>query len=232
MKLLTVIRFRKRNLGDCREGMKGRRLLGEKAYTWQMCWRRPRLTREQEGARVQGADACLTTWCFYDAHLRGRQCAQRSAGHPRPATVPSSTLRATRHQRPDHRPLCAQAPGDTLGALWTLLSARSAHKEGERTPRGVRHYSLGRGGRGLQWRTSRLAGQRFARPRQQLFPQHEPQERQQRSAISARAAKTAGKAWTSLCGPGSDWSQSSDASDWPGPLPSQGALGHFLLSRP
>ena len=118
MKLLTVIRFRERNLGDCREGRKGRRLLGEKAYTWQMCWRRPRLTREQEGARVQGADACLATWCFYNAHLRGRQCAQRRAGHPRPTTVPSSTLcglLATSGRTTD---LCAPR-------LWATRSGRS-----------------------------------------------------------------------------------------------------------
>lgn len=199
-----------------------------------MCWRRPRLTREQEGARVQGADACLATWCFYDAHLRGRQCSQRSAGHPRPATVSSSTICGLLATSGPTTDLCAPRLRATRSGRSgsPLLSARSAHREGEPAPRGVRHYSLGRGGRGLQWHTSRQADQRFARRRQPRFSQHERLERWQRVAISPRAARTAGKAWTSLCGPGSDWSQRSDASDWPGSLPSQGALGHFLLSRP
>lgn len=80
---------------------------------------------------------------------------------------------------------------------------------------------------GLQWHTSRQADQRFARRRQPRFSQHERLQRWQRGAISPRAARSCREAWTSLCGPGSDWSQRSDASDWPSSLPSQGALGHF-----
>ena len=117
--LKTVIKFRERNLGDWREGRKGRRYLGAKAHRWQMCWLRPRLTREQE---APGSKRRTLAWLL--GVFTTLICVEGSVHSGAPATggrprflVPHS-LRATRHQRPDHSPLRAQAPGDTFGALW------------------------------------------------------------------------------------------------------------------
>ena len=186
-----------------------------------MCWRRPRLSREQEAPQPR--------WPGYLVFLRRSSAwvavctAERGTAAIRHAVL-SSTL-AAGYLPPTARPQTSlrHAQGALKGSP---LSVRSAHREGKQDPRGGRGLRPGRGGRGLPWCTSRPADPGFVGPR----PSAGPGARDSRSTGNAapcllvQRGPPGGGTCTSLGGPGSDWSERSVASDWPGPVSSQGAV--------
>lgn len=152
---------------------------------------------------------------------RPRFLVPQSAGYSPPAARPQTSARLgsgdTLGRSGSPPPKCALRPQRVVSRFHAASGITASDAEGEASSGTL----------------SRQADQRFARRRQPRLLQHERLQRWQRGAISPAPRRTAGKAWTSLCGPGSDWSQRSDASDWPG-LPSQGvgALPPFPAVSP
>ena len=159
----TLIRFQGRKLGDW---------VGKERGCWvsrltdgRMCWRRPRLSREQEAPEPR--------WPGYLVFLRRSSAwvavctAERGTAAIRHAVL-SSTL-AAGYLPPTARPQTSlrHAQGALKGSP---LSVRSAHRQGKQDPRGGRGLRPGRGGRGLPWCTSRPADPGFVGPRPSAGP--------------------------------------------------------------